>query len=132
MTNPSSSAAARSAAPSPAAASAAIAQAARLLLPDLERGRRIDASILRTAMEAVFGASDAASAWDWKTAYDACEAATVLFLRKYGKVLLRKADSPAARLSGLTKIAGLLPTHTRRSAESETFQQFSTPVPLGL
>ena len=77
MTNPSSSAVARSAAPSPAAASAAIAQAARLLLPDLERGRRIDASILRTAMEAAFDASDAASVWDWKTAYDACAGESV-------------------------------------------------------
>ena len=100
-------------------------------LQRLERGQRVDAAILRTAMEAAFGASDASGAWDWKTAYDACEAATVLFLRKYGKALFRKADSPASRLSGLTKIAGLLPTHTRRSAESEAFQQFSTPTPLG-
>ena len=52
-------------------------------------------------MEAAFGASDAAGAWDWKTAYDACEVATVLFLRKYGKALFRKAASPAARLSAL-------------------------------
>ena len=132
MTNPSSSAPTRSAPPSLAAASAAIAQAARLLLPDLERGRRIDAGILRAAMEAAFGATDAAGAWDWKTAYDACEAATVLFLRKYGKVLLRKAGSPAAALPMLAKIAGLFPTHTRRSEESQALQQFSTPVPLGL
>ena len=132
MTNPSSSAAARSAAPSLAPASAAIAQAARLLLPDLERGRRIDAGILRAAMEAAFGASDAAGAWDWKTAYDACEAATVLFLRKYGNALFRKAGSPAAALPMLAKIAGLLPTHTRRSEESQALQQFSTPIPLGL
>src|SRR5579864_7366435 len=83
-------------------------------------------------MEAAFGASDAAGAWDWKTGYDACEAATVLFLRKYGKALFRKADSPSSRLAALTKIAGLLPTHTRRSEESEAFQQFSTPVTLGL
>ena len=83
-------------------------------------------------MEVAFGATDAAGAWDWKTAYDACEAATVLFLRKYGKVLLRKAGSPAAALPMLAKIAGLLPTHTRRSEESQALQQFSTPVPLGL
>jgi hypothetical protein len=31
----------------------------------------------------------------------------------------------------LTKVAGLLPTHTRRSEESQALQQFSTPVPLG-
>jgi predicted RNA methylase len=110
----------------------AIIAAALQLLPHLERGQRIDAAILRAAMEAAFCASDTSGAWDWKTAYDACEIATVLFLRKYGKALFRKADSPASRLSALTKIAGLLPTHTRRSAESEAFQQFSTPTPLGL
>ncbi|WP_407186848.1 strawberry notch-like NTP hydrolase domain-containing protein [Bradyrhizobium centrosematis] len=109
-----------------------IIAAAEQLLPHLERGQRVDAAILRNAMETAFGASDASGAWVWKTAYDACEVATVLFLRKYGKALFRKADSPASRLSALTKVAGLLPTHTRRSAESETFQQFSTPIPLGL
>lgn len=83
-------------------------------------------------MEGAFGGSDASGAWDWKTAYDACEAATVLFLRKYGKALLRKAGSPAQALPLLEKIVGLLPTHTRRSLESEAYQQFSTPVPLGL
>ncbi|MER9301952.1 strawberry notch family protein [Mesorhizobium sp. M0496] len=113
-------------------AAGAIFAAAGLLLPRLERGECIDATTLRSAMEAAFGASDAAGAWDWKQAYDACEAATVLFLRKYGKALSRKAESPAARLSALSKIAGLMPTHTRRSEEAQTFQQFSTPIPLGL
>ncbi|MDF2116190.1 strawberry notch family protein [Roseiarcaceae bacterium H3SJ34-1] len=115
----------------PNTAGATIA-AALQLLPHLERGQRIDAAILRAAMESAFGASDASGAWDWKTAYDTCEAATVLFLRKYGKALFRKADSPVLRLSALAKITCLLPTHTRRSTESETFQQFSTPTPLGL
>ncbi|MDF3812509.1 strawberry notch family protein, partial [Rhodopseudomonas sp. BAL398] len=102
------------------------------LLDHLERGQRIDAAILRAAMEAAFGASDTSGAWDWKAAYEACEVATVLFLRKYGKALFRKATSPAAPLSAITKIAGLLPTHTRRSEESQALQQFSTPAPLGL
>ena len=106
--------------------------AAGLLLPHLERGQRVDAATLRGAMEMAFGASDAAGAWDWKTAYEACEAATVLFLRKFGKTLIRKAGSPARSLPMLTRIAGLLPTHTRRSEEAQTFQQFSTPIPLGL
>lgn len=106
-------------------------RAALLLLPHLERGQRIDAGILRAAMETAFCASDASGAWDWKMAYDACEAATVLFLRKYGKVLLRKAGSPAAVLPLFEKITSLLPSHTRRSEESEAFQQFSTPIGLG-
>src|SRR5690606_19701185 len=105
--------------------------AAGLLLPHLERGQRIDAATLRGAMEAGFGASDATGAWTWKLAYDACEAATVLFLRKYGKALFRKSGSPSAILPQLGKIAGLMPTHTRRSEEAQTFQQFSTPIPLG-
>ena len=77
--------AARSAAPFPvapgfAATARSILAAAALILPDLERGRAIDARALRSAMETAFGGSDADGAWDWKTAYDACEAATVLFL----------------------------------------------------
>jgi predicted RNA methylase len=111
---------------------AAVLAAAERLLPHLEQGRPVNAATLRSAMEQAFGASDASGAWDWKTAYEACEAATVLFLRKYGKAVFRKAASPASRLSALTKIAGLLPTHTRRSEEAQAFQQFSTPVPLGL
>ena len=111
---------------------ARILAAARLILPDLEQGRRIDAAMLRKAMETAFGGSDASGAWDWKTAYDACEAATVLFLRKFGPAIRAKAASPTAMLPMLGKLAGLLPTHTRRSEESQTFQQFSTPIALGL
>lgn len=136
MTMISASAAATAAAPLPLGSNpepaAAILAAAGQLLPHLERGERVAAAALRAAMETAFGASDATGAWDWKTAYDACEAAAVLFLRKYGRALFRKAGSPAARLSAVSKIANLLPTHTRRSAESQTFQQFSTPIPLGL
>ncbi|MFD1627795.1 strawberry notch family protein [Azospirillum griseum] len=110
----------------------AIHRAARHLLPHLEQGRRIDAALLRDALTRAFDGSDAAGAWDWKTAYEAGEAATVLFLRKYGAALLRTAGSPAAALPLLARIAGLLPTHTRRSEDSQSYQQFSTPIPLGL
>src|SRR5579885_546821 len=136
MTLSTALAAAPAAAASPLAprsgAAACTVAAAHLLLPHLEQGRQVEAAILRAAMEHTFGGSDASGAWDWKTAYEACEAATVLFLRKYGKPLLRKAGSPAVALPMLEKIVGLLPTHTRRSIESEAFQQFSTPMPLGL
>ncbi|CAM5554213.1 putative RNA methylase [Aquamicrobium terrae] len=136
MTPSTALAAAPAAAASPLAprsgAAACTVAAAHLLLPHLEQGRQVEAAILRAAMEHALGGSDASGAWDWKTAYDACEAATVLFLRKFGKALLRKAGSPAVALPMLNKIVGLLPTHTRRSIESEAFQQFSTPIPLGL
>ncbi len=107
-------------------------RAARQLVIDLECGRRIDAAVLRTAMEAAFGASDAAGAWKWKTAYDVCELATVLFLRKFGPAIRVKAGSTAAMLPMLARISNCLPTHTRRSEDSQALQQFSTPIPLGL
>ena len=76
----------------PVAPASAILVAAGLLLPSLERGQRVDSAMLRAAMETAFGASDASGLWDWKAGYDACEAATVLFLRKYGRALFRQAD----------------------------------------
>ncbi|HLZ06621.1 MAG TPA: strawberry notch family protein, partial [Bradyrhizobium sp.] len=113
-----------------AVVASAVVRAARRLLTDLERGHRIDSAGLRGAMEAAFGASDTSGAWNWKTAYDACEAATVLFLRRHGAAMRTKATSLAAMLPMLTKITNLLPTQTRRSLESESLQQFSTPIAL--
>jgi predicted RNA methylase len=137
MTSTSIPVAADAAAPLPIASgsvakAAAIAKAAQLLLLHLERGQRVDATMLRTAMESAFGVSDADGGWAWKTAYDACEGATVLFVRKFGPAMRARAASPAAMLPMLAKIASLLPTHTRRSEESEALQQFSTPIILGL
>ena len=51
-----------------AVVASAIIRAARQLFTDLERGRRIDATALRDAMEVAFGTSDANGAWNWKTA----------------------------------------------------------------
>ena len=109
----------------PVASASAILVAAGLLLTALERGQRVDSATLRTAMETAFGASDASGVWDWKVGYDACEAATVLFLRKYGRAIFLQADTPTAQLAALSKISSLLPTHTRRSEESQAFQQMA-------
>ena len=105
--------------------------AASLLLPSLEAGRSLDARTLREAMTSAFEASDQNGAWLWKDAYEASEAATVLFVRKYGPAMLRKAGGPARYLSMLERLSALLPSHTRRSEESDEFQQFSTPLGLG-
>jgi hypothetical protein len=113
----------------PAPAIFAVAEA---LQSDLAQGFQIDALRLRLEMERAFGGSDADGAWDWKLAYEAGEVALALFLRKFGRALLTRAGSPAALLPILAKVAGLLPTHTRRSEEMERFQQFSTPLPMGL
>ena len=117
---------------SPSETAAAVLAVAEALQADLMRGYPIETLRLRVAMEQAFGGSDADGAWDWKLAYEALEVATVLFLRKFGPTLLARAGSPAAALPMLSKIVALLPTQTRRSEEMQSFQQFSTPIPLGL
>lgn len=107
---------------------AALLAAAGQLIPVLEAGRQVEAATLRAAMTASFGGSDAQGVWDWKSAYDACEAAAILFLRKYGRAIIGR--TPASSLALIERIASLLPTHTRRSETGQTLQQFSTPPGL--
>src|SRR5579864_8238929 len=105
--------------------------AAALLAQLLGQGRALDSRALRSAMEAAFGASDAEGAWVWKDAYETSEAAQVLFLRKFGAAMRSRAGSAATMLDMLSRLAERLPSQTRRSEESERFQQFSTPIALG-
>jgi hypothetical protein len=105
--------------------------AATLLAQLLGQGRAIDSRALRSAMENAFCGTDAEGAWVWKDAYEALEAAQVLFLRKFGAAMRTRAGSPAALLEMLSRLAERLPTQTRRSEESEHLQQFSTPLALG-
>jgi len=112
-------------------APSALASAAESVLRVLERGQTVDAQTLRAAMTGAFGGSDAGGAWDWKSAYDACEAAQILFLRKFAPAMRGRAGSSAQFLDMLGKLATLLPSHTKRSEESQSLQQFSTPIALG-
>lgn len=127
---------ARTAAPIAAPASHAIdtAQAihrtASQLLPFLEQGKPVTTAALRTAMTDSFGGTDAQGFWVWKDAYEALEAAQILFLRRFGAAILSRSASPQATLAMMKRIADLVPTHTRRSDESQAMQQLSTPLPL--
>ena len=113
---------------------AALLAAATALLPELEAGRALDAKTLREAMSAAFGANDTQGAWVWKDAYEAAEAAMVLFIQRYGRLMRREAGagpgSAAAMLALLETLAALEPSQTRRSEEQLALQQFSTPLPL--
>ena len=105
--------------------------AATLISQPLGQGRAADSRALRSAMEAAFGGTDAEGAWVWKDAYEALEAAQVMFLRKFGLAMRARAGSATAMLDMLTRLAQRLASQTRRSEESEQFQQFSTPIGLG-
>jgi predicted RNA methylase len=108
----------------------AILHAAELLLPPLENGRAISTKILGAAMSSAFGGTDAEGFWVWKDAYEALEATQILFMRKFGPAILSRSAAPQATLAMITRIARLVPTHTRRSDESQAMQQLSTPLPL--
>ncbi len=108
---------------------AGLLAAAAFILPDLARGAAVDAGSLRAAMERAFGGSDGEGLWTWKDAYEAGEVAQVLFLRRFGAAM--RARTVAAQLAMLAKLAALLPSHTRRSEESQALQQYSTPIGLG-
>jgi len=106
--------------PSPAACAAAspfarsssrasaLVTAARSLLPSLESGTPITSAMLREAMIAAFGGSDAEGRWQWKDAYDACEIAQILFLRTFAAAL--RQARPDTRLTILQRIAALFPS----------------------
>ena len=111
---------------------AALLEAAKALLPVLAAGRPLDQNALRDAMTRAFGATDAEGAWLWKDAYEAAEAAVVLFLKRYGRAMRRRAgagpEGPAAMLAMLEKLSNLEPSHTKRSETQVRLQQFSTPL----
>ena len=108
----------------------ALLAAAAALLPRLEAGQALDAPTLREALTRAFGGSDAQGAWVWKDAYEAAEAALVLFLKRWGRTMRREAGSPEGMLAMLEALAALEPSHTRRSEGQVARQQFSTPLPL--
>ncbi len=118
----------------PPTSEAALLEAAKALLPVLAAGRPLDANVLRDTMTRAFGATDAQGAWLWKDAYEAAEAAVVLFLKRYGRAMRRRAgagpEGPAAMLAMLQKLSALEPSHTKRSQEQVRLQQFSTPLGL--
>ena len=77
----------------PAARADAMLGAAQQLLLLLEAGQTVDTARLRQAMIGAFGGSDAEGIWDWKTAYDVCETAQILFLRRFGAAMLARSES---------------------------------------
>ncbi|TIX93310.1 bifunctional class I SAM-dependent methyltransferase/DEAD/DEAH box helicase [Rhizobium sp. P44RR-XXIV] len=96
----------------------------------LEQGKVVTTGDLRQIMIEALRGSDAEGLWLWKDAYEATEVAQVLFLRKFGAAIIARVHAPQSALTMLTKVARLVPTHSRRSEESQALQQLSTPMPL--
>ncbi len=69
-------------------------------------------------MESAIGASDAQGAWNWRVAYEAVEAAQVLFLRRYARVMFARAENNSARTLAMPSNIGALPSESKRSEGS--------------
>ncbi|WP_408918066.1 strawberry notch-like NTP hydrolase domain-containing protein [Bradyrhizobium arachidis] len=74
-------------------------------------------------MKVRFGLIDAI---DWKTAYDAWEAAAVPSLRKYKSVIGAEPGLPISMLPMLSKIPGRLTAQIRHWEDSQALEQLST------
>jgi hypothetical protein len=90
--------------------------AAGVLVPFIERGRAVRANAPRTAMTWTFGGTDAQGFWLLKDAYEACEVAQLLFLRKCGAAIAARSASVAATADGDPRSALLVNTRSSRAA----------------
>ena len=88
----------------------------------------ITTKVMQDIMCDVYEGSDAEGKWLWKDAYESLEVGIVLYLRQLGSSLL--SGDYNQTLERLIQLEANLPTHTRRSADQITLQQFSTPLPL--
>ena len=82
-------------------------------------------SYLFAAMERLHGDTSANGAWTQRDAYDLLEAALTSHQ-------LSQSICSLGQIAVLSKLVDAMPTHTVRSEDQIRYQQFSTPVPLGL
>jgi predicted RNA methylase len=104
--------------------------AAQRLAARLGSGGALTAAAVSQIMTETMGGSDAAGLWSWRQAYDACEAASIIALRR-GAVGAMRRD-PVALLTLARDIAGRTPSQTRRSEAQTRLNQFSTPLPYAM
>lgn len=108
----------------------AILAAGRTLHSTLMRGNALEARQVKTAMDFAFNGSDTNGAWIWKDAYEACEVATVLALKKLQHQYSRIEERPHQLIEQLALLSKQGLTHSRRSEEQTRLDQFSTPAPI--
>ena len=91
------------------------------------KGPKTNAALMKLAAEE-FGGTVAQGAFSPKDAYEALELAVNLGIQKVGAYHPGQNRAMAEKIVGeLQDITDALPTQTRRDAETDAFQQFSTP-----
>lgn len=98
------------------------------LLPYLKKGTAFSPAKLFEIANKAYGGTMAEGAYTVKDAYDAMELAVNRYLEKAGKSWNVKNPTAVVRdLEKIQKLLDALPTQTKRTAEMEEMQQFSTP-----
>ena len=94
----------------------------------LEKGTQFSPARLFEIADRAYGGTMAEGAYTVKDAYDGMELAVNQYLMS-GPAKSANGSAAQARafLSRMEKLLTLLPTQTKRTAEMETYQQFSTP-----
>ena len=100
--------------------------------PHLERGQRIDAGMLRAAMEAPSAAPTPRAPGTGNPPTRPARPRPSCSCARSRRRCARGRRRPPPASDARQGSRRLLPTHTRRSAESQALQQFSTPIALGL
>ena len=95
----------------------------------LKGERRLTSADLFARAAGSFGGTLAEGAFSPRDAYDAAELGLHLCLLRGAGTLPDDPDAFTERLAEVERLAALLPTQTRRTAEQNDFQQFSTPAP---
>lgn len=104
-------------------------QIADEVLKYIESGKDFSASRLFQIADRAYGGTMAEGAYTVKDAYDGMELAVNLYLMNAGFVKQGNGNAAAANktLNKLIEMLKHIPTQTKRTAEQESYQQFSTP-----
>ena len=111
----------------------ASSKVADFIKESLEKGEKITSDQLFKAADEAFGGTQAQGKHTPKDAYDAMELGVNQYILSHYKSDFKNIDADMARvdLENIQKdILSKLPTQTKRTAEQEEFQQFSTPPNL--
>lgn len=106
---------------------------ARFVAAELEADRKITWQQLFAKTDEAFGGTMANNDYTVKDAYDALEAGVNQFILANPEDFSpagKDAKAAAKAISFLNAVLALVPTQTKRTAEMEEFQQFSTPPTL--
>lgn len=103
---------------------------ASVLIPLIDKGTAFNSAFLFEQADKAFGGTQAQGVYTPKDAYDAMELAVNEYLLDFARDFNGDTKTAVRAINKLQNLVDKLPTQTKRTAEMESFQQFSTPPTL--